>query len=111
MKSNRLGASAWGFEMRDEMTLTLPVANRERIMFRLHEAEAAAGKRPSKIMLNPRDYAKLVKDMRRYGFVSTAFRHKPLHVLNVPIDCAEDEETAPDDGTIKFEWSDHAEKP
>ncbi|MDE2107337.1 MAG: hypothetical protein KGL39_59625 [Patescibacteria group bacterium] len=87
------------------MILNLPVASRERIMLRLHEAESAAGKRPSRIVLNPRDYDRLLLDMRRYGFFPSKYRPRLLQVLNVPIDCDDIEETAPDDNTVRFEWS------
>jgi hypothetical protein len=74
-------------------------------MLRLHEAQAAAGKMPSRIVLNPGDYAKLLIDMRRYGFWPSKYRPRPLEVLNVPIDCDDNEETAPEYRTVRFEWS------
>ena len=88
------------------LTLDLPVASRERVMLRTLQAQAQLDKMPRRIVLNSREYAKLAKEMRRYGFVSTRFRQTPLQVLNVPIECNDVEETAPDDKTVRFEWSD-----
>lgn len=87
------------------MILTLPVASRERLMLRLQEAEHATGRRPARIVLNPGDYAKLVIEMRKYGFFPSKYYPKPLHVLNVPIECDDVEETAPEFRTVRFEWS------
>ena len=87
------------------MILSLPVASRERVMLRLQEAERAAGSRPSRAWVNPRMYARLRIEMRKYGFFESKYLPKPLHVLNVVIDCDDVEETTPDDWTIRFEWS------
>lgn len=74
-------------------------------MLRLHEAEQAGGRMPSKIVLNPGDYARLLIDMRRYGFVSSRYRRVALQLLNVPIVCDDVEETIPEYRTVRFEWS------
>ena len=85
------------------MILTLPIATRERLMLRLQEAEHAAGKRPTRIVLNPVDHGKLKVEMRKYGFYESKYLPKPLHVLNVPVVKAETE--APEARTVRFEWS------
>lgn len=86
------------------MIFTLPVATRERVVLRIHEAETQGFGRPFRAVLNAFDYAALAKDMRRYGFLPSKYRPKPLQVLNIPIICDESE-TAPADKTIRFEWS------
>lgn len=83
------------------MILTLPIATRERVMLRLHEAHAAEGAMPTRIVLGPADHKRLSRDMIRYGFVPSKYLPKPIHVLNVPIVQAEDVE----ERTIRFEWS------
>ena len=87
------------------MILTLPIATRERLMLRLHEAEAAKGKMPTCIVLGPGDYAKLLLDLRRYGFFPSKYLPKKPNVLQVPIECDDVEETAPEHRTVRFEWS------
>ena len=87
------------------MILSYPVATRERMMLRIQEAEAHAGKRPARAVINPGDYARLLIDMRRYGFFPSKYLPKPLQVLNVPIECDDVEETAPESRTVRFEWS------
>ncbi len=87
------------------MILTLPIATRERLMLRLHEAEATKGKMPTRIVLGPGDYAKLLLDLRRYGFFPSKYLPKKPNVLQVPIECDDVEETAPEHHTVRFEWS------
>ena len=87
------------------MILTLPIATRERLMLRLHEAEAAKGKMPTRIVLGPGDYAKLLLDLRRYGFFPSKYLPKKPNVLQVPIECDDVEKTAPEHHTVRFEWS------
>ena len=87
------------------MILTLPIATRERLMLRLHEAEQAVGKMPTRIVLGPGDYAKLLLDLRRYGFFPSKYLPKKPNVLQVPIECDDVEETAPEHHTVRFEWS------
>ena len=72
-------------------------------MLRLHEAEAQAGRKPSRIVLHPDDYRRLAMDMRRYGFFFNKYLPRPLHVLQVTI--LDGGETAPDERTMRFEWS------
>ncbi len=92
--------------MTEPLLLSLPVASRERVMLRIQEAERHVGVRPSRVVVGPGDYARLLIDMRRYGFFPSKYRPKPMAVLNVPIECDDVEETAPDDKTVRFEWSD-----
>ena len=87
------------------MIFTLPIATRERLMLRLHEAEAAKGKMPTRIVLGPGDYAKLLLDLRRYGFFPSKYLPKKPNVLQVPIERDDVEETAPEHHTVRFEWS------
>lgn len=91
------------------MILTLPVATRERVVLRLTEAQMHSGAMPLRIWLNARDYAELARDMRRYGFLPSKYRPKPLQVLNVPI-LLDESEAAPEDRTIRFEWSENGEE-
>ena len=85
------------------VTLTLPVASRERVLSRALEAQQQHPERrlPARIVIGPGDYAKLLLEMRRYGF----HNGKPLQVLYVPIVCDDKEETAPEFRTVRFEWS------
>ena len=88
------------------MILTLPIATRERLMLRLLEAQSLqGGKMPTCIVLGPGDYAKLLLDLRRYGFFPSKYLPKKPNVLQVPIECDDVEETAPEHRTVRFEWS------